>query len=186
MDVKILHEAGFEQAMYGLSLNKNKNPEDMLRVAEKLAKMDGGHNKFLEHIYLWLSIKAPRYWWQEFDTYRIGVSKQSQSTMHTAMKRPLEECDFSGFVRQDVLRHLNNLIYRYKHEINKDEKLDIFMDFKDSLPEGFLQEREVVLNYKTLRNIIKQRHTHKLPQWQVFVEEIFTNCEHPEYLEGCA
>ena len=89
MDVQIMAECGVVEAMVGLSLSYGvgKSYEEMLEVAKKLYNKDGGHNKFLESIVVWLNIDAPRYWWQQFDTYRVGTTKQSGSTMHTIMKR---------------------------------------------------------------------------------------------------
>ena len=83
MNVTVLNEAGYQEALLGLSLSYEQSLDKMPAVAERLAQRDNGHNKFLESIVVWLDVIAPRYWWQEFDTYRIGVSKQSSSTMHT-------------------------------------------------------------------------------------------------------
>jgi len=94
MKVKILDERGYDWALLGLSLSFEQDPADMPRVAQKLAFRGDGHNKFLESIVLWLDITAPRYWWQQFDTYRAGVSKQSASTMHTMTRRALTQEDF--------------------------------------------------------------------------------------------
>ncbi|MCK9240314.1 hypothetical protein [Desulfocurvus sp.] len=55
-------------------------------MAEKLAPLDKGHNKVLESMCVWLDVRMPRYWWQEFDTYRVGVTKQSESTMHILIR----------------------------------------------------------------------------------------------------
>jgi len=171
VEVKKLNECGYQEALYGISLNKNQPIENMGPVAHKLCNKDGGHNKFLEHIVVWLEIKAPRFIWQEFDTYRIGVSKSSESTMHTILKRPLTQDDFDipiGFWR---LRRLNSLIKKQK-----------FLELKNELPEGFLQRRMVVLNYKVLRNIISQRKNHRLPHWKMMIEQILNQLDHPELL----
>lgn len=160
MKIEIEGTQGFDMALKGLALNKNQKPSDMLNVSFKLAPLDNGHNKFLEMIVVWMDITAPRYWWQQFDTYRTGVTKQSQSTMHTGLKRPLTQEDFSGRVPQYLITNLNDYI----------EQKD-FDNFKTLLPEGFLQRRMVMTNYKTLRNMIKQRKNHKLSEWNtVFIQ----------------
>ena len=76
--------------------NKDHIMTRLENVSKKLYNKDGGHNKFLESINVTISIKAPRYWWQEFDTYRVGMTKQSESTIHTIMKSKLtqEEVDY--------------------------------------------------------------------------------------------
>ena len=64
MEVKILKECGYEEAIYGLSLSYNVTDlKKMRKVADNLAHKEGGHNKFLESIILWIEIDAPRYWW---------------------------------------------------------------------------------------------------------------------------
>lgn len=171
VEVKKLNECGYDEALYGISLNKNQPIENMARVAQKLCDKDGGHNKFLEHIVVWLEIRAPRYIWQEFDTYRVGVSKSSESTMHTILKRPLTQEDFSSPIGFWQLRRLNKLIRNRE-----------FLKLKDELPEGFLQRRMVCVNYKSLRNIINQRKTHRLPHWKMMIELIISQLDHPELL----
>ena len=57
----------------------------MKEISEKLHDKDEGHNKFLESIIIWAEVTAPRYWWQEADTYRLST-KQSESTMHTLIE----------------------------------------------------------------------------------------------------
>lgn len=172
MKVTVLNECGYEEAILGLSLSYNKNPEDLKHVtALKLSMLDGGHNKFLESIVVWIDITAPRYWWQEFDTYRVGMTKQSESTMHTLMKRPLTQDNFSTLIHEDVLRLLN-----YYQEYR------MFYDLKATLPESFVQRRVVCTNYKTLRNIFKQRRDHKLPEWQEFIKEVKRQVQYPELL----
>ena len=171
MKIKILNECGYYESMVGLSLSYDVSAMKE-ETPTRLAKKDGGHNKFLESIMLWVDITAPRYWWQQFDTYRAGVTKQSGSTMHTIMKKPLTQDDFEEPILCDLLKHLNNMV----------EKKN-FANIKNNLPEGFLQRRVVCTSYKVLRTIISQRLTHKLPQWQTFCEAIYDQCNFPNFLE---
>jgi len=172
MKVKILKECGYEEALFGLSLSYNVN--DMQKIEQraiKLAQMGGGHNKFLESIILWIDIDAPRYWWSQFDTYRIGVTKQSQSTMHTILKRELTIKDFEDTIYGNILDILNRYI-----------KIKDFEMVKAHLPESFLQRRIICTNYKTVRCIISQRHGHKLKQWQNFINSIYEQINYPNFL----
>lgn len=172
MRVKILNEAGYEEAIYGLSLSYNVTDIDkMKQVANNLAHKEGGHNKFLESIMLWIDIDAPRYWWSQADTYRIGVTKQSESTMHTLLKRELTNDDFENPINPIVLDTVNLLIRNKEFEMAKDH-----------LPEGFLQQRVICTNYKTLRNIIHQRHTHKLKTWHKLIDELYNQVKYPYFL----
>ena len=172
MKVQVLREAGYEEALLGLSLSYNQPTEKMSRVADRLYCHDDGHNKFLESIVVWLDIIAPRYWWQQFDTYRVGMTKQSESTMHTIMKREIVQKDFERPIHQATLEHLNKLIAQRDFEAVKLE-----------LPEGFLQRRVVCTNYKVLRHIIAQRRRHRLPEWVLFCEATASQLEHAIFME---
>lgn len=171
MIVTILSEAGHKEALLGLSLSYN-HTGDLSAVARKLAPRDGGHNKFLESICVWLEITAPRYWWQQFDSYRVGVTKSSESTMHTLTGAPLVMADFQRPIAAQTLTRLNELI-----------AVKDLAQLKVELPEGFLQCRIVATNYKTLAHIIAQRRTHKLAEWAHFCAEVYKQCQHPEYLD---
>lgn len=162
MKILILEESGFEWAMRGLARSFNQNPQHMSEVAMRLSPKDLGHNKFLESMVVWLDIEAPRFWWSEFDTYRVGITKQSDSTMHTLKKSALTQDNFEYEIPDDYLKHLNRLI-------TENSGID---KIKNDLPDGFLQGRTVCTNYKVLRNIILQRRNHKLPQWHLFCDEM--------------
>lgn len=141
-------------------------------VARRLAFRGDGHNKFLEFIVVWLDVSAPRYFWQEFDTYRVGVTRQSESTMHTITQRPLEQTDFSHSVPDVHLAHLNRLIAQGRWE-----------EAKWQLPESFVQRRIVSANYMALQRIVRQRDGHRLAEWREFIDQLVGAVEHPEYLK---
>jgi hypothetical protein len=174
LTVKVLHEAGYEQALFGLSLSYNSEPEKMKSTALKLAhrvqgdNWPGGENKFLEAIFLWLDVDAPRFWWQEADTYRLST-KQSESSMHTILKRCLTQEDFVEPIEPTWLNFINRMI----------EAKD-FRWLKRHLPESFLQRRVWVMSYKTLQNIWYQRRNHKLPEWHYFLDQLLPQLQHPE------
>ena len=171
MKIEILHEAGYDEALLGLSLSYNQPPENMPKVASRLYKLEDGHNKFLESIIVWIDITAPRYWWQQFDTYRIGVTKQSESTMHTILKRKLTQDNFEDRINFLLLFALNVAI-----------KFEKFKWVKKHLPESFLQRRVVCTNYKTIRHIIRQRKDHRLKEWHLFIDYLLNNLEHSSFV----
>lgn len=173
MEVKVLREAGYNEALLGLSLSYNQPVEKMPRVASRLCDKGNGHNKFLESIAVWLDIHAPRYWWQQFDTYRLGMTKQSESTMHTMLSQPLSASDFEGEICQETIARLNTLLEQGE-----------FLRLKRELPESFLQRRVVCTNYQTIRRIVSQRARHSLPEWQVFCDTLHTQLELHEFIEN--
>ena len=197
MQVHIIGEYGFEEALFGLGLSygitsrfdsvhafytdhlmkqhsETSDYQRLQKVAAKLAHKDGGHNKFLEAITVTLDIDAPRYWWSEFDTYRVGTTKQSESTMHTIDKRHLTKFDFEGGDIPDSLLSLINSAVDDKD----------WYRVKQLLPESFLQRRIVSTNYKVLRNVYAQRKNHRLPEWRVFCDTLRNGLEHFDYLEN--
>jgi hypothetical protein len=174
--VRVLEEHGYESALLGLSLSYQQSCDQMPSVAGKLRFKGDGHNKFLESIAVWLDMDAPRYFWQQFDTYRTGVSKQSESTMHTLTSHALSQEDFEHAIPAPHLAHLNALIAEEK-----------WQEVKHDLPESFLQRRIVCLNYMVLQRMIRQRAAHRLGEWRMFIGAILAQVEHPELLdqEGC-
>ena len=171
MKTIVLNESGYDEAMLGLSLSYNQPVENMPKVARKLTRKGGSHEKFLESIAVWLDVTAPRYWWSQFDTYRVGITKQSESTMHTIMRGRLDYEDFDGHIYYLTLSRLNELI--------ADGDFD---GVKNNLPESFLQRRIICTNYKTLKNVYRQRINHRLDEWQEFLQDVVLGLDHPEFI----
>lgn len=173
---KVLLEAGYEQALYGLSRSYNTAIEKMPDIALKLAHrvqgggFPGGENKFLEAMILWIEVTAPRFFWQEADTYRLST-KQSDSTMHTILRKPLTQENFVEDIGEDTLNALN------EHIAAKD-----FRWVKLNLPEAFLQCRVWCLSYKTLQNQWHQRRKHKLPEWHAYLDQVLAQIQHSELI----
>ena len=183
MKYKVLHCAGFEQAVLGMMLSYGKTSfddftatdEDRDRVATKLAPMDGGHNKFLEQIQYWILVQAPLFWWKQADTYRVGISKSSESTMHKSWKNGLTQEMFEYPVFKDTLDALNDAIREYGSTIVRaDRKEFLEKVIVNNLPDGYLQTRLLNVNAKCLRNMYFQRREHKLKEWRDFCAWIKT------------
>lgn len=141
-------------------------------LAMKLIKAGSDHAKFLRMIQVWVDIKAPLYWWKEFDTYKVGTTASSCSTMHTLHKRDLTLEDFSLDAppedAQTVLKHTLTLLNCYRREFVETGSKDAWRALIQLLPSGFMQIRTVNLNYAVLRNIYHARKGHKLSEWETF------------------
>lgn len=197
MKANVIGEYGADQALYGNGLSFGLTSEvdfrDFVKAKElypkmydracKLAHRQGGHNKFLEHIQVWLVVDAPLYWWKQMDTYR-HLSRLSESTMHTVMKKELLATDFEkSSVDSYILNKLNEAIRAYKNtNLTDEEKMRLFKYVNDNLPQSFLQKREINLSYKTLQNIINQRQGHKLEEWTTFILSLKSQIRYPEFL----
>lgn len=170
--LKILEEHGYESALLGISLSFNADVANMPQRAEKLAHLGRGESKFLEFMLVWMDITGSRAWWSQFDTYR-HVTKQSESTMHTILKKPLTQSNFREEIPESWLNHLNQLIAEKRLEV-----------VKSLLPEGFLQRRIVCTSYKTLQNMYAQRSNHKLSEWRMFCEYLLVGLQHPNFIKA--
>ena len=184
MQVEVLNEAGYIEGLRGMAYSFKDRASDVdewwvgaYDRAEKraplLAPKDGGHNKFLESIVVWIDIEACRAFWSEFDTYRVGTTKQSESTMHTLAKRSPNSHDFEEGTHVTIVEAFRQVWHAAKGDINI---------LKMNLPEGFLQRRLVCTNYKVLRNIIAQRTGHRLKFWQQFIDDVIAQVDHPDLL----
>lgn len=63
-------------------------PADM-KLAQTLIRGGSEHRKFMRQIFISVDITAPLYWWKEFDTYKVGTTANSTSTMHTITNHPI-------------------------------------------------------------------------------------------------
>jgi hypothetical protein len=73
-------------------------------------------------------------------------------------------------------------MFRVVWQSYKDGDIGI-VELKDALPEGYLQTREVTINYQSLRTIISQRKGHRYKYWDSFIEQLMSQVEHPELLK---
>lgn len=174
-EIELIETYGMKTALQALRRPMNIEPvgnsepsEDDLRIMTALVKQGDDHAKFARMIGAGFTIRAPRYWWIEFATYRIGIESVSESTMHRKISEPFKYDDFEdGGIFLGTLEQLN--IARE----HIDSKFLVY-ELKQMLPEGFLQTRDIVANYQTLRHIYWGRKDHKLPHWQEFCKFIET------------
>ena len=168
----------------GFSSEVKIGPNDY-DLAKRLCKAGSPeHAKFLRQIVAWVDITAPRFWWSEFDTYKIGTTANSQSTMHRLTKDGIKEEDFCFIFGEDeiankamrnYIKEINDLINLYNSLESGDIKEQYFEKIKAMLPEGYMQTRTVSLNYQVLRTMYNQRKNHRLSHWNTdFVNWVHT------------
>ena len=181
IEVKVLSEAGIYPALYGIGLSygiTSFDTEDifefnhkLMGIANKLKDKEGGEDKFLRMLVVYMAIRAPMYWWKQYDTYKVGTVAQSESTMHTLLKWPITQQCFSAPIPEEVRMHLEQM-----------RILGKFDALVNELPMGWMQTRVVCLNYAVLQNIILRRKKHKLQEWRDFCELIYKHVRYPELL----
>lgn len=160
-----------------------------MELCKKLVKGGSPHRKFLRQIFISMDITGPWYWWKQFDQYKIGVTTNSESSMHCIHKRDLTIDDFStdhmiAEAKVDFSAYINLLnglreVYE-NHEVFKEaaakhgedipSKKDIWYSIIQMLPSSFNQTRTVTMSYENALNIIKWRSNHKLDEWRTFCD----------------
>ena len=151
-------------------------PND-LDLAKRLAHAGSDHRKFLRQIFVTVDITAPLYWWKDFDTYKVGTTANSTSTMHKIHAKEFTREDFScdrmdegGLALLDtVIAYLES--QRQKFLADKDNK-QAWHNMIQTLPTSYNQMRTVTLNYENLINMYYARRNHKLAEWHVLCDWI--------------
>lgn len=154
------------------------------------------HRKFMRMIMVYVDITAPRYWWTEADTYKIGTVRNSCSTMHKIHEKEFTLEDFSCEHLDSNHKDAKNKAIYYWYP--KDSKIEwnaspldglkiiigllntnrmAYLETKEKkywwqmiqlLPQSYNQKATLMLNYEVLANIYKSRKTHKLDEWRDF------------------
>ena len=154
--------------------------ENDLDLMRRLYNAGSEHRKYLRQIFVSMDITAPLYWWKEFDTYKIGTTVDSCSTMHKIAAKRFELDDFSHeHLKEDSYQILNNVCeilndwrYIYLNGSAWCEKHDkeVWWQMIQLLPSSYNQKRTVTMNYENVVTMIRQRTGHKLDEWREFVE----------------
>lgn len=162
-------------------------------LAKRLIKAGSPDRKFMRMIHVQADVLGPLYWWKQADQYRIGVTTNSTSTMHTIHKKELMLDDFSIDHFWDETNEVHGSVPSYKGKNSSYWLEDLleylnwirtkFIETKDKaywwqiiqlLPSSFNQMRTIDLSYETLFSIYHQRKNHKLDEWKEFCKWIET------------
>lgn len=150
--------------------------ENDLDLAQRLIKGGSEHGKWLRQVFISVDITAPLFWWKECDTYKVGTTANSTSTMHKLSTTPITIDCFETDDMDDSVALVgiaNTFIEdlekcRLKYLETKDKKY--WKELVRWLPESWLQTRTWTANYEVIRNIVHQRQGHKLTEWASFIE----------------
>lgn len=154
--------------------------ENDLTLMRKLYAGGQPHRKYLRQIFAVMDITAPLYWWKEFDTYKVGTTANSCSTMHKIAAKEFTLDDFS-------VEHLGivpNCDPEYEGAFEGvimalNEARHCYLDTKDKaywwqmiqlLPTSYNQKRTVSMTYENVMNMLDYREGHKLDEWRKFCE----------------
>ena len=190
-DSRFDEEEDFDPDYYEIGFKLGDNDYSLMT---KLAKAGTDHRKFMRMITVYADITAPLYWWEEFDTYKVGTVANSCSTMHKIAEKEFTLEDFSHEhlywagnggvdsivecadnhwltatgVMELVISTLNLFRERYLKTNNKDD----WWQMIQLLPSSYNQKRTVMLNYEVLANMYRSRKNHKLDEWREFCKWI--------------
>jgi hypothetical protein len=148
-----------------------------LALMQKLANAGPDHGKFLRFLTVTADIIAPRYWWAEYSTYKVGTVANSCSTMHKIHAKEFTLDDFSHEhihdahgtqLLLDLIEHLNEHRKWFNVETDATLKKQHWWEMIQMLPQSYNQRRTVLLNYQVLKAMYHARKNHKLDEWRDF------------------
>ena len=166
-----------------------------LALMKKLCRAGTDHRKFMRMISTTCDIIAPRYWWAEFDTYKVGTVRNSCSTMHTIMSKEFAPDDFSHehFIGNspEVMNEIIGVLNMWREcYIQLDKSGGDLSDLKTCwwqiiqlLPQSYNQRATVQMNYEVLANMYHSRKNHKLDEWHEFCKWV-ESLPHSELITG--
>lgn len=146
-------------------------------------------SKFLRMIYVNTDIVAPVYWVQELDTYKISTVRDSCSLQHRGMSRDYALHDFTLDVdthvpiseRNDenydtfdfvIQKYIDKVINPLRKKYKETGDYRYFRAMRQALPMGYNYRFTWSANYAVLRNIYRQRKSHRLSEWHEFCKWI--------------
>lgn len=173
------------------------------RLMKTLFKSGTEHRKYLRQIFVSMDITAPFYWWKDFDTYKVGVTADSCSTMHKLTSKPITLDDFSidnidfeddedddAITPKDYFINVvadceqlrkKYLTYREKAKLNPKRAehynncaKKYWKTLVQLLPSAYNQKRTITMNYENVFNIIRQRQDHKLNEFHTLCDAFKT------------
>lgn len=158
-------------------------PND-IRLAQRMLNGGPEESKFMRQIMISMDIDAPLFFWKEFDTYKVGTTANSCSTMHKLTSEEISAQNFSFIKPEEFEDQYNQYFIKTAQEeiiqyceilrkvYNKTKDKRIWRALIEILPEGWNQRRTWTANYQVLRNIYFQRRNHKLDEWREFCKVI--------------
>ena len=185
----LIREGTLDSGVDDMYLAAYIGPNDMA-LAQRLIRAGNEHRKFMRQIFVTVDITAPLYWWKEMDTYKIGTTTNSTSTMHKLASTPITlDCfetddfnpeliyyeqpgDYFTASGQNSIKQLSQFLIeqlewlRQKYNETNDKRY--WKELIRWLPESWLQTRTWTGSYENLINIYFQRRNHKLTEWHQF------------------
>ena len=159
-DYHTLHgDCGSE--FYPKDIHIGPNDHDLMM---SLAKGGSVHAKYRRMIQVYVDITAPIGFWHDFDTYHIGVAKNSSSRRNAVLTRQFSLNDFTFenlsdeeiSMLSDIVGHINEIREQYleTHDIK------FYRRILDMLPSCYNQKATWMGNYEVLVGVYRDRKNH--------------------------
>lgn len=146
--------------------------ENDLDLMRRLYTGGQPHRKYLRQIFTVMDITAPLYWWKEFDTYKVGTTANSCSTMHKIAAKEFTLSDFSTehLVGKSIaaLRNVLDVMNLEREHYLAIKDKDCWWQLIQLLPSSYNQRRTVSMTYENVMNMLDYREGHKLDEWREF------------------
>ena len=118
--------------------------ENDKKLVQGLIRGGSEHRKFMRQIFISLDITAPLYWWKEYDTYKVGTTANSTSTMH---KIHASDITIANFETDDYEPSLNVKYDYYNNEydcmdsieMDLNEEVNEFISVLEGLRKSYLE-----------------------------------------------
>ena len=155
--------------------------KDDLDLMKRLYKGGSEHRKYLRQIIVSMDITCNQTWWAEFDTYKVGVVRDSCSKMHRIHVKQFTPDDFSTEGIDEVSGRTKEVfdtvleeLERLRNLFNETQERKYWRAIIDLLPMGYNLKATVTMNYENAINMIRQRTGHKMIEWNYFVDFLKT------------
>lgn len=134
---------------------------------------NAAHGQFLTGILVSFDLTFTVKAWTEAERYKFVFFISSESSMHRITRFDLSKC-FDNHVDPRCKKIIGQLINDYQAETDPEKKKEKYLNLLYSCPTGLKLTARLTTNYRCLRNIYKQRKTHRLPEWREFCEWLKT------------
>lgn len=162
-------------------LEKRNAEANDLQRAVKLSKTtfatgNQAHDQCLAGIRVSFDLTFTVKAWTEAERYKFLDFVSSQSTMHRITKFDLDK-QYIKYVDLQIIEIMKQKVILYNMHADtkgypEDKLAEERLGILYSNPCGFKLTARMSTNYRCLKNIYKQRHDHRLPEWREFCKWI--------------
>lgn len=164
-----------------------------LQLAKKLGRAGDEHRKFMRQIFVSMDITSNHTFWAQFDTYKVGTTRNSCSKMHRIHCKEFAPEDFStegidavGGRTKAAFNALLEELEWLRQQYNDTKEKKYWRAMIDLLPMGYNIKATVTMNYENVVKIVKQRSGHKLDEWHTLIGELMKLPYMKELVNACA